>query len=81
MGFQNVRLVGEPERGWHRQVQISGFYGKSGKIEPPSHVLQSDSACAQESFSGVCGGGIIGLWPWGELWGCEDLLKAPEGHA
>ena len=46
LGFQSRRFINE------RKVQIPDFPGKLGKIEPPSRLLQSDFACAQESFSG-----------------------------
>ena len=50
--FQNTRVGGEPERGFHGKAQISGSSGKSAKIEPPFHLLQSDSTCTGEGFSG-----------------------------
>lgn len=38
VGFQSIRFVSEAERGFHRRIQISGFSGKSGKMEPLSHL-------------------------------------------
>ena len=38
-------------RGDFTGKRTRGFSGKSGKIEPPSHFLQRDSACAQEGIS------------------------------
>lgn len=69
-------------------VNLRGdFTGKTGFLASPKNLVKmsllptcsSDSACAQENFSGhrVC------YWPMalGVTLGCGDLLRAPEGHA
>lgn len=50
MAFQSIKLVRELE-GISQASPIFWLCGKSGKIEPPLHLLQSDSACTQEGFS------------------------------
>lgn len=74
LGFQSIRLVSEPER----KVQTSGFSEKSGKIEPPSLLLQSDSACTQQGFSE--GDVLLASGPGRNPEVCGNLLRASQGR-
>lgn len=77
LGFPS-RPVGKPE-GISPESPDFWLLWESGKIEPPAHLLQGDSACAQEGFSDQeekCYWPLALGAPWGSVGAC---LGPPRG--